>query len=75
MKFLKLNKLNEDFFDDVEIDNDNEVNDNEQYELIINLKPICGSREVRCFVNMIPFDNIYAMFGAVCSNFFILCSF
>ena len=41
MKFLKLNKLNEDFFDDVEIDNDNEVNDdNEQYELIIKLKPM-----------------------------------
>lgn len=69
MKFLKLNKLNEDFFDDVEIDNDDEVNDdNEQYELIIKLKPICGSREVKCFVNMIPFDNIYAMFSAVCSN-------
>ena len=33
MKFLKLNKLNEDFFDDVEIDNDSEVNDdNEQYD-------------------------------------------
>lgn len=70
MKFLKLNKLNEDFFDDVEIENDNEVNDdNEQYELIIKLKPICGSREVRCFVNLIPFDKIYAMFSAVCSNF------
>ena len=69
MKFLKLNKLNEDFFDDVEIDNDDEVNDdNEQYELIIKLKPICGSREVKCFVNMIPFDKIYAMFSAVCSN-------
>lgn len=68
MKFLKLNKLNEDFFDDVEIINDNEVDDNEQYELNIKLKPVCGSREVRCFVNMIPFDNIYAMFSAVCSN-------
>lgn len=32
MKFLKLNKLNEDLFDDVEIYNDSEVNDdNEQY--------------------------------------------
>ena len=51
MKFLKLNKLNEDFFDDVEIDN-NEVGDdnNEQYELNIKLKPICSSREVKCFV-------------------------
>ena len=71
MKFLKLNKLNEDFFDDVEIDNDNDNevrDDSEQYELNIKLKPICGSREVRCFVNLIPFDNIYAMFGAVCSN-------
>lgn len=70
MKFLKLNKLNEDFFDDVEIDNNSEVeDDNEQYELIIKLKPVCGSREVRCFVNMFPFDNIYAMFSVVCSNF------
>lgn len=33
MKFLKLNKLNEDLFDDVEIYNDSEVNDdNEQYD-------------------------------------------
>ena len=52
MKFLKLNKLNEDFFDDVEIGVDDEIENEEEYEFSIKFKPVCGSREVKFFVNM-----------------------
>lgn len=69
MKFLKLNKLNEDFFDDVEIGVDDEIENDEEYEFSIKFKPVCGSREVKFFVNMIPFDNMLTMFKVLWSHF------
>lgn len=65
-------KLNEDYFDEIEITDDDlsveQTDENYQYSLIIQFKTQTGTREQRLFVPHTPFAMIYKKFINISDN-------